>query len=259
MNKISAVINTYNESYLLEDCVKSIKGFADEIIVGDMMSTDGSGELAKNLGCKVIYYEWEPIVEYKLSALIKAASFEWILLFDPDMRLSKETSEKLSEIIQNDKADAVQFYLKNRVFGKYIFHGHASQGFYLKLFKKSVFLENGEPEVKIHSMLYDAIAKKTNRVLKLNKKYPIEHIAYNSIYKCFEQHLRYAKADAEERFQKGDKFSFLKMTFEFVKKIIKDFIFLSAWKSGMRGMVYSMISEIMILQIHFFLWEKSKK
>ena len=55
--EISVVINTCNEAHHLRECVESLRGFADEIVVCDMESTDGSAELAKELGCKVITHK----------------------------------------------------------------------------------------------------------------------------------------------------------------------------------------------------------
>ena len=259
MGKISVIINTFNEAHLLEDCIKSLEGFANEIIVGDMMSTDGSAELAKKMGCRVILHKWMPAVEYTTIPMVKAALFEWILLFDPDMRISKKTAERLKNIAKNDEADVVIFYMKNKIFGKYIYHGHASACHYIKFFKKSSFFKNGDPKVKIHSMLHEAVLNKTNRILKLNKKYMIEHLAYENVFKCFEQHLRYAQIEAQERFSRGIRFNFFIMILEVVRKFLTDFVYRSAWLSGMRGIIYSFIAELMVLQIHFLLWEKTKK
>ena len=139
MEGISAIINTYNEAHLLEDCIKSLKGFADEIIVGDMGSTDGSIELAKKLGCKVLSYQWMPAVEYTIIPRVETASYNWILLFDPDMRMPNATANRLKDIVKKNEADVVIFYMKNKIFGKYIYYGHASEAYYLKFFKRNLF------------------------------------------------------------------------------------------------------------------------
>ena len=108
-------------------------------------------------------------------------------------------------------------------------------------------------------MLNEAVLNKTDRVLKLSKKYMIEHLAYESISKCFENHLRYAQVEAQERFNRGIRFKFFGMISEVTRKFLSDFILKSAWLSGIRGIIYSIIVEIMVLQIHFLLWEKTKK
>ena len=179
--KISTIINTYNEAHLLKDCINSIKYFSDEIIVGDMMSTDESFELAEKLGCKVIRYPHKEIVEETILQRLKYTSFNWILLFDVDMILPIQTAARLKEIVENDEADVVEFYYKIRIFGNYIKHGHDSGGYHVRSFKKSVLFLGGEPKVKIHSMLIDPLKKNTSRWLRLERKYYIEHMAYDEL------------------------------------------------------------------------------
>ena len=258
MEGISAIINTFNEADLLEDCIKSIKGFADEIIVGDMMSIDQSAEIARRMGCMVISYPPQQIVEQTFLTRLYKTSNEWILMFDPDNRLPEITAARLKDIVKNNEADVVQFYYRTKIFGKFIKHGHASGGCQARFFKKSILLKNGEPEIKIHSMVYLPLRKNTERWITLDRKYYIEHLAYDNIHKCFEQHLRYARIEADERYNRGDRFNFFKMTYEVLKKIVADFFYRFAWLSGIRGIIYSFIAELMILQIHLFLWDKKR-
>ena len=55
MNKIllSVVIITKNEEKQIADCIKSVAGWADEVVVVDDESTDKTREIAKSLGAKV--------------------------------------------------------------------------------------------------------------------------------------------------------------------------------------------------------------
>ena len=49
--KISAYIIAYNEADKIRDCINSVL-WADEIIVADSHSTDGTSEIAEELGAK---------------------------------------------------------------------------------------------------------------------------------------------------------------------------------------------------------------
>jgi len=51
--KISAYIIAYNEAEKIRDCINSVL-WADEIIVADSHSTDGTSEIAEELGAKVV-------------------------------------------------------------------------------------------------------------------------------------------------------------------------------------------------------------
>ena len=52
--KISAYIIAYNEVEKIRDCINSVL-WADEIIVVDSNSTDGTSEIAEELGAKVVH------------------------------------------------------------------------------------------------------------------------------------------------------------------------------------------------------------
>ena len=51
--KIYVYIITYNEVDKIRDCINSIL-WADEIIVADSHSTDGTTEIAQELGAKIV-------------------------------------------------------------------------------------------------------------------------------------------------------------------------------------------------------------
>ena len=88
MEKVTVILNTFNEVTLLKDCLESIVGHVDEIVVTDMFSTDGSKELSEKYGCRVISIPPAPIVEQTIAQKVLLANNEWILAMDPDMRVS---------------------------------------------------------------------------------------------------------------------------------------------------------------------------
>lgn len=256
---ISAVINTYNEAHLLTDCVASLRNFVDEIIVCDMTSSDGSGDLARSLGCTVFTASPKPYGEHTLVDRIRIASGEWILSFDPDMRLPEATGRRLRQIAEHDEADVVQFYLSTRVFGRYISHGHGSAGFYTKFFKRKLFLAGGEPQVQIHNMINATLRQTTTRWMRLGRDYPLVHLSYDSVDKCLEQHCRYARLEAAERFNAGMRFSTKRMLYETCRKFVVDFLYRTAWKDGAPALIYSAIAEWMTIQVHLLLWESTQR
>ena len=57
MPEISAVIITYNEEMFIEKCLASLEGIADEIIVVDSFSTDGTEEICRKFKKDEAYLE----------------------------------------------------------------------------------------------------------------------------------------------------------------------------------------------------------
>src|SRR5690606_41639828 len=88
MNKLTAIIPVGNEIHNIEEVIASVS-FADEILVVDSYSTDGTFELAEKLATKVIRRTFDYPASQKNWA-IPQAKHEWILLVDADERRSEE-------------------------------------------------------------------------------------------------------------------------------------------------------------------------
>ena len=54
MPTLTVLIPCKNEAHNLRECVASVRGIADEILIADSLSTDDTVALAKSLGCRVI-------------------------------------------------------------------------------------------------------------------------------------------------------------------------------------------------------------
>lgn len=94
MAKISACVISYNEEAKIEDCLISLAGVADEIVVVDSNSTDRTVDIARKYTDKVILQEFLGYVAQKNCAT-DAASHDWVLVVDCDERLSPELSAEI--------------------------------------------------------------------------------------------------------------------------------------------------------------------
>lgn len=81
---ISVVLATHNEAKNLERCLSSVKHFADEIIVVDGDSNDGTPGLAKKLGAKVINTTNKPNFHINKQKAMNAAKGQLVLQLDAD-------------------------------------------------------------------------------------------------------------------------------------------------------------------------------
>jgi hypothetical protein len=95
--KLTALITCGNEIHNIEAVIKSVD-FADEILVADSYSSDGTYEKALEMASKVIRREYEYAASQKNWA-IPQASHEWILLVDADERVTPELREEILLVI----------------------------------------------------------------------------------------------------------------------------------------------------------------
>ena len=122
MPKISVVIITLNEEANLERCIRSVEDIADEVLVVDSHSTDGTVGLAKRLGAKVIGQTFLGHREQKAKA-IELATYDYVLSLDADEALSPELAESIQQAKDNWLHDGYYVNRLNRIGGQWIHHG----------------------------------------------------------------------------------------------------------------------------------------
>src|SRR5713226_6546306 len=96
MNRISFCIITLNEEHNLPRALASLHGVADEIVVVDSGSSDGTEEAAKKFGVRFAFRTWTNYAEQK-NAAIEYASNQWIFSMDADEELSEALKSSLLE------------------------------------------------------------------------------------------------------------------------------------------------------------------
>ncbi len=87
--RISAVIITLDEERNLGRCLDSVRGVADEVVVLDSGSTDGTERIARERGAVFLHQDWLGYGRQKNAAVERAAN-EWVLSLDADEALSDE-------------------------------------------------------------------------------------------------------------------------------------------------------------------------
>lgn len=99
-SNISALMITFNEIDHIEAVIKSV-AFADEIIVIDSHSTDGTFEkLSEMKHVKVILREFKNFADQRNYA-IEQANCDWIFFIDADERLTPESQKEIVTVVKN--------------------------------------------------------------------------------------------------------------------------------------------------------------
>ena len=116
--KISVYIIAYNEVEKIRDCINSVL-WADEIILADSHSTDGTSEIAQKLGAKVVHIEFKGYGDLRNQA-ISYCNGEWIFSLDSDERCTTEVRDEILSFIENSDYDIYRIPRKNFFMGKWI-------------------------------------------------------------------------------------------------------------------------------------------
>lgn len=118
---ISVVIITYNEINNIARCIASVQAIADEVVVVDSFSTDGTQQLAASLGAKIIEHAFEGHIQQKNWAITQA-THAYILSLDADEELSTELIEAIKKLKTSTLLDGYYMHRLTSFCGQWIHH-----------------------------------------------------------------------------------------------------------------------------------------
>ena len=113
---VSACIITGNEENLIEDCILSIQGWVDEIILVDTGVTDKTIEIAKKAGgdkLKVYKFKWTDDFSAARNFSISKATKDWIFIIDTDERVIPGHGENLKKMLPTIQQDIITVSVVN--------------------------------------------------------------------------------------------------------------------------------------------------
>ena len=232
MAKVSAVIITFNEERRISRCLDSVKEIADEIIVVDSFSTDGTRQICLEHGTRFFEHPFKGYSEQKNYAN-SLAQFDYILSLDADEVLDKELIQSIQNVKNNPGCDA---YSMNRVVnycGSWIRHGSWYPDRKIRLFRK----EKARWEGLIHEAL-SMPEKSTTGSLKGE----ILHYSYDSIEGHIAQLDKFTTLSARALFLEGKKAGFLKLYFSPFLSFLKGFFLRLGFLDGYHGVLICFVN-----------------
>lgn len=134
---LSAIVITRNEAHNLHECLQSLRGLVDEIIVVDNQSMDATVAIAQQHGAKVAQpADWPGFGQQKNRAL-DLATCDWVLSIDADERVTPELAAEIKRIVQAGDANAsYKLPRLSSYCGKFIHHSGWQPDYVLRLFKR---------------------------------------------------------------------------------------------------------------------------
>ena len=91
-----------NEKKNIQSAILSVRDIVDEIVVVDTGSTDGTPELAGQLGAKVLAYKWTDDFSAARNFSLDHAKGDWILFMDADEIIAPSDATKIPQLCEND-------------------------------------------------------------------------------------------------------------------------------------------------------------
>ncbi len=135
MPSLTVIIITKNEAHNIAACLASV-AFADQIVVVDSGSTDGTADIAKQLGAEVtLHSNWLGFGIQKGRALALARC-DWVLSIDADERVSLELKSEIQKALAAPKFMAYSMPRLSSFCGQYMRHSGWYPDRVLRLFRR---------------------------------------------------------------------------------------------------------------------------
>jgi len=245
---ISAVINVRNEAENLEKCLRSLRNFADEIIVVDMQSSDGSADIAKKYGAKLFSYRPMKYVEPARNFALSKATGKWVILLDPDEYLGLTLKKELLRISLRSDVDFVKIPRKNIILGKWFHHSNWWPDYIIRFFRRG--------HVDWNKAIHSQPTTKGNGINLLDsEKLAIRHNNYTTISQFVTRALRYSSVQAEELHKNEYKLKTSDFLLRPVQEFNSRFYAAQGYKDGLHGLAFSILQAFAIALIYIRLWE----
>lgn len=191
MPSLSVIIVAKNEAHNIVECVQSCS-FADEILVLDSGSTDGTVELARTAGAKVIETDW-PGYGPQQQRGIALATQEWVLSLDADERISPELRNEVLQAVMHPRADGYRLPRLSTFCGTFIHHSGWRPDYTLRLVRRELA---GFTDHFLH-------ANMTVHGRKADLKHPIIHYSYRDLRDVLDKLDRYSTGNAKDMMTRG--------------------------------------------------------
>jgi glycosyltransferase involved in cell wall biosynthesis len=248
--KITALIITYNEIGYIENCLNSVD-FADEIIVVDSYSTDGTYEyLLAHPGVTVIQHPFTNFTLQKSFTLQKASN-DWVIFLDADEVVTPELRDEILETVQSGTDKAAFWFYRKFMFQDQPLHfsGWQTDKNY-RLFRKSK--ARFSDKKLVHETL---VVNGKSGILKEK----LIHYCYKNYEDYKGKMLTYGRLKAKESFYREKHFNYFTLILKPLWKFVYHYFFRLGFLDGKKGMVICYLNALSDLERYRELKKLEKK
>lgn len=248
--RITALVPTYNEEKNLPDCLKSVE-WADEILVVDSFSTDGTLDIAREFGARIIQHEYINSATQKNWA-IPQASFPWVLVVDADERVTPELRDEILSTVRAGTTHAgFAIGRLNHFLGFPLRHGGWSPKEDTNV---RLFLRDKGRYQKRHVHADVEVDGTVGRL----KGYFV-HYSYQSLDEYFKKMDRYTKWAAKDILARGTRVRWHHLTLRPLGDFFRLYLLKGGFLDGFPGLLIALLSAYYVMVKFSRAWEESLK
>ncbi len=248
--KISALIITYNEIGYIEKCLDSV-AFADEIIVVDSYSTDGTYEYLKAHPRVRVFQH--PFTNFTLqkSFTLQKASHDWVLFLDADEVVPDALRDEILQTVRSGTDKSAFWFYRKFMFQQEPLHfsGWQTDKNY-RLFRKSKAKFSDKKLVHETLVVDGKSGILTERLI---------HYCYKDYDDYKAKMLTYGRLKAKESFYREKQFNYFSLVFKPLWKFVNHYLFRLGILDGKKGIIICYLNSLSDLERYRELKKLEKK
>jgi glycosyltransferase involved in cell wall biosynthesis len=245
---LSVVVITKNEEANIEDCLRSVHGWADEIIVVDDESTDRTVALAEKYADKVFHRRMDNEGGHRNWAYAQARN-EWVLSLDADEYVSGGLREEIREVLKSTSYHAFSVPLRNYIGDYWVRHSGWYPAGKLRLFMKSRFKYE---EVEVHPRVF--LEGETGHLTQ-----DIVHKGYPDFEHFLASLNRQTTLEARKWIQTGRRMSLGKAVWRTLDRFPRVWIGKKGYKDGFIGFMIAFFASLYQIMSYAKYWEMKRR
>lgn len=142
MLDLTVIILTFNEQLHIRRCLENVMPLARKVYVVDCHSTDGTQEIAREMGATVVEHDWPGNQAEQFNWALDSLPIDtaWVLRLDADEYLTEELVEELKEYLPSAPLDvsALVFPLGRAFMGRILKHGIVNSVSMIRMFRRGM-------------------------------------------------------------------------------------------------------------------------
>lgn len=238
---------TYNNGATLDRALKSVSGWASEIVIVDSESTDGSRETMDRYGASVHQYVTTDL-RAKYQSAQDRCSNKWVLFIDADEWLPDELKKEIDHVLSGSPpADGFVVRRRNFFMGREIRHGAWAKDREIRLYKK----DKGRWEGGIHAKV-----RVDGQAGELKNHYL--HTPYSDISHQVRKLDHYSGVFAQDLADAGRPFSAAKLITHPMFRFLRDYLLKRGFADGIPGLVIATSDMYYVFCKYAKLWELNR-
>jgi glycosyltransferase involved in cell wall biosynthesis len=242
---LTVLVPCKNEREQLAACIGSVKDLATEVLVADSGSTDGSLEIARALGARVIEREYRTYGDF-LNWAIPQASYPWVLVLDGDERVTPALAAEIRAVLARPAHDGYRLPRLNYFLGHAIRFGPWKNDHFMRLVRRDLAYYEGPTDHAISKLRSGTVGRLRAQLI---------HYTCTSYDRYLPKLQRYAAVQAAVWHEQGRRTSITQLLFRGPLRFFQGYVLRLGFLDGLAGLqVCALVAYVSYLKLAR-LWE----